>query len=84
LSSGSRFHDHHEEQIVEESKRTTAVMNRRVTRVLFFILLGATACGDASITASSNFRREGQDDRGATVRIEAEETSPAEGENGRR
>jgi hypothetical protein len=28
-----------------------------------FLLLGATACGDASLTASSNFPREGEDRR---------------------
>jgi hypothetical protein len=47
-------------------------MSRRVTRVIPLLLLGATACGDASLTASSNFPRDAKDDRGATVRVGAE------------
>jgi hypothetical protein len=56
-------------------------MSHRVTRVIPFILLGATACGDASLTASSNFPRVGRDDRGATVRVEAEDKANTAGES---
>jgi hypothetical protein len=59
-------------------------MRRRVTRVVPLLLLGATACGDASLTASSNFPRDGKDDRGATVRVEAEDKARTADESGHR
>jgi hypothetical protein len=59
-------------------------MSRRIIRVIPFLLLGVTACGDASLTASSNFPREGEDDRGATVRVEAEDKPRTEDESGHR
>jgi hypothetical protein len=60
-------------------------MSHRVPRVIPFLLLGATACGDASLTASSNFPREGEDDRGATVRVVAEDApQTSEPETGHR
>jgi hypothetical protein len=46
---------------------------RRLTRLIPFLLLGAAACGDATVTATSNFPRVGEDNRGATVRVVAEE-----------
>ena len=59
-------------------------MSRRVTRVVPLLLLGATACGDARLTASSNFPRDGKDDRGATVRVEAEDKARTADESGHR
>jgi hypothetical protein len=59
-------------------------MSRGVTRVIPLLLLGATACGDASITASSNFPRDGKDNRGATVRVEAEDKARTADEGGHR
>jgi hypothetical protein len=56
-------------------------MSHRVTRVIPFILLGASACGDASLTASSNFPSVGKDDSGATVRVEAEDKGGTAGES---
>jgi hypothetical protein len=48
-------------------------MSPRVARAIPFLLLGTTACGDATITATSTFPRQGEDNRGATVRVVAEE-----------
>ncbi len=48
-------------------------MSCRVTRALPLILLGTTACGDATITATSHFPKRDEDNRGATVRVVAEE-----------
>jgi hypothetical protein len=49
-----------------------------------FLLLGTTACGDATITATSNFPRQGDDNRGATVRVVAEEALQTEHDTGDR
>jgi hypothetical protein len=59
-------------------------MAGRIMRVIPVLLLATTACGDVSLTASSNFTREGKDGRGATVRIETEEISPTADGSGRR
>jgi hypothetical protein len=53
-------------------------MRSRVARVMPFLLLGTTACGDATITATSNFPRQGDANRGATVRVVAEEAPQTE------
>ena len=53
---------------------------RRLTRLIPpLLLLGTTACGDATITATSNFPRQGHTGSGATVRVVAEE-APQPGE----
>jgi hypothetical protein len=56
-------------------------MSHRVRLVILFLLFGNTACGDASLTASSNFPREGKDDRGVTVRVAAEDKARPMAEN---
>jgi len=59
-------------------------MSRRVTRVIPLLLLGATACGDASLTATSNFPRDGKDDHGATIRVGTEDRARTADESGDR
>jgi hypothetical protein len=57
---------------------------RRLTRLIPFLLLGTTACGDAAITATSNFPRQGEDNHGATVRVVAEDPMQSEADVGHR
>jgi hypothetical protein len=57
---------------------------RRLTRLIPFLLLGTTACGNGTITATSNFPRQGGDNRGATVRVVAEGAPQSEDEIGHR
>jgi hypothetical protein len=57
---------------------------RRLTRLIPFLLLGTTACGNATITATSNFPRQGEDNRGATVSVVAEDPMQSESHVGHR
>jgi hypothetical protein len=69
---------------MEANKLRTGFLRRRAPRVIPLLLLGATACGDASLTATSRFPRNGKDDHGATIRVGTEDRARTADESGDR